>query len=152
MKPNLVNNPNDVLVESHLRLYLKRSQELWKVYNSAKDTWVKTNLSENGVPREGSFPEVGITTFSRHGYGIRIVCDKEIVEFDFIPKYIEKKDYLHIEEIDIYWSFVHYSSLNPNFPLTEEEWNQSISNLNDQNILTKFSWNKCAFIGYALRG
>lgn len=145
------NNLSDTVVQKHLRNYLKRTQELWKIYNTAMDHWKNRNPSAAGVPVNGSFPEVGISSFSRHGLGIQILCGKEIIEFDFIPKYIKKEDYMHIEEIDIYWSYVHFRSIYPNTMITEEMWNQSISNLHENKILTKFSWNKCAFAGYELK-
>ncbi len=47
---------------------------------------MKENPNNQGAPQEGSFHNVGITKFIRHGFGIRIECNEEIVKFDFIPK------------------------------------------------------------------
>lgn len=132
-------------------MYLNRTQELWKRYNVAMDQWINAHPNHEGAPSEGAFPDVGITWFNRHGLGIRIDCGKEIVEFDYCPTCIKKKDFPEIEEIDIHWSFVHFKSLHPESELTEEAWNASIEHLDKAGVLTKFKWNKCAFPGYELR-
>lgn len=133
-------------VENHLTLYLQRSQELWKVYTLSMDNWIRKNPNHDGATYEGAFPEVGITKFTKHGIGIRIECGEEIVEFDFLPKHLEKKDFLHIEEVDIYWSYLHFLSINPQSEITEKQWNEAIEKLHKNGVLRKFSWSKCTLI------
>ncbi len=146
-----MNKTTHQIVEEHLRKYLKRTQDLWITWNEALDSWFKKNPS-NGEPiYSGSIPDFGISKWSKHGVGVRIECDNEIIEFDFIPKHVEKVDYLDIEEIDIYWSFAHFKSLNSESKISEEDWIKSIEDLHENGILTKFSWNRCAFKGYKLK-
>ncbi len=139
-------------VEEHLEKYLKRTQEIWVTYNNAQEAWAKENPNNDGLNFEGTLPDYGITKWSRHGFGVRIECENEIIEFDFIPKHIETSDYFDIQEIDIYWSYIHFKSLNPESKISEEDWNKSIDNLHERGTLTRFKWNRCAFKGYKLKG
>lgn len=139
------------IVKVHLREYLLRTQELWKLYNLSVDNWIIQNPNHDGAPRSGSFNDVGITRFSRHGFGIRIECKNEIVEFDFIATNIDVKHFLDIEEIDIYWSYNHYRSLNSTTSITHEQWLKAIEFLDKKGDLKMFSRNRCAFYGFNLK-
>lgn len=139
------------LVKVHLKEYLLRTQELWKLYNLSVDNWIKQNPNNEGFPRSGAFNDVGITRFSRHGFGIRLECENEIVEFDFIASYIHVEEFLDIEEIDVYWSYNHYRSLNSTTSITHEQWLTAIEFLDKKGDLKMFSRNRCAFNGFELK-
>lgn len=137
----------NIEIESHLRHYLTRVNEVWTLYNICIKKWILAHPNNDGVPQEGAFPEVGITQFSRHGAGIRIELSQEIVKFDFIEFYTKNENYDTILEIDIYWSYMHYCSLyeEDSNMISELDWREGIELLVNRGVIKKFSQSKCAF-------
>ncbi len=101
----------------------------------------------SNIPSTGSFPELGIKEFSRHGVGIWVKYMDKFVDFNFVdfhfhsvfdPEY--KLDVYfenHFIEIDMYFFFSYLESLNKDCKIDEEIWITKMNELVSEGILSK---------------
>ncbi|MCJ8292143.1 MAG: hypothetical protein HRT58_19860 [Crocinitomicaceae bacterium] len=93
------------------------------------------------IDSDGSFPDIGINRFSRHGYGIYIDWNGLELDFDFIDFEPSREGNIKNTEevINIQpWKFYSYLK-SKGVSVDESYWGTELNNLVDKHILEKIS-------------
>ncbi len=93
------------------------------------------------IPDKGSYPEVEINSFYRHGVGIRVDYQGKDIDFDFsdLDFVFEDDESRRIMKIDIWFFFQYLDSLSLGFKADKNILEKEVEELVKKGVLTKKS-------------
>ncbi len=138
-------NNEDII--KRLNEYLNDVNDILKKFKSVVGKPNQDRGWASNIPSTGSFPDLGIKEFARHGVGIWVKYMDKFVDFDFVdsdfhstydPEYKLDIDFTnHFIQIDAWFFFSYLESLNRDYKVDKEIWIIKMNQLVSEGILTK---------------
>ena len=136
---------NNEEVIKRLNEYLSDVNDILKKFKSVVGKHNQDKGWASNIPSKGSFPELGINEFARHGVGIWVKYMDKIVDFDFVdfefhsvydPKYKLDINFTNnFIQINSWFFFGYLESLNKGCVIDKEIWITKMNQLVSDGIL-----------------